>query len=76
MIHFMFLNYYLAFDFFHPRCMLNMYLFVVQNVSMVNTVLATIVANAFREFSEAIESGLTPKVVAQNALRDSWKVLL
>lgn len=43
---------------------------------MVNTVLAMIVANAFREFSEAIEAGTAPKVVAQAALRDSWKVQL
>ncbi len=46
---------------------------MIHNVSMVNTVLAMIVANAFREFSDAIESGIPPKVVAQSALRDSWK---
>jgi hypothetical protein len=41
---------------------------------MVNTVLNTIVAKAFREFSEAIEAGQAPKQVAQQALRDAWKV--
>jgi hypothetical protein len=43
-------------------------------VSLVNTVLATITANAFREFSEAIEAGETPKAVAQRALKESWNV--
>lgn len=46
-----------------------------QNVSMVNTVLASITAATFKEFSEAIEAGRTPKEVAQQALRDSWKVI-
>lgn len=47
---------------------------VSQNVSLVNTVLATITASAFREFSEAIEAGESPRSVAQRALKDSWKV--
>eukprot|EP01038_Epipyxis_sp_PR26KG_P006842 gene6842-9366_t len=46
-----------------------------QNVSLVNTVLATITANAFKQFSDAIEAGATPKEVAQKALSDSWKVI-
>lgn len=44
-----------------------------QNVSLVNTVLATIVANAFSEFADAIEAGQSPKSVAQKALQTSWK---
>ena len=43
-------------------------------MSLVNTVLATITASAFREFSEAIEAGESPRSVAQRALKDSWKV--
>jgi uncharacterized protein YeaC (DUF1315 family) len=43
-------------------------------VSLVNTVLATITADVFREFSEAIEAGQTPKAVAQSALKESWNV--
>jgi len=46
-----------------------------QNVSMVNTVLAAIVADSFREFSEAIEKGEKPHVVAQRALQESWNVI-
>eukprot|EP01032_Pedospumella_encystans_P017129 gene17129-19528_t len=46
-----------------------------QNVSLVNTVLATIVADTFREFSDAIEKGQMPKTVAQKALRESWKAI-
>jgi glutamine synthetase len=46
-----------------------------QNVSLVNTVLATITANAFKEVSDAIEKGATPKEVAQKALKDSWKII-
>lgn len=42
---------------------------------MVNTVLATITANTFKEFSDAIESGKTPKEVAQEALKDSFKAI-
>ena len=36
-----------------------------QNVSIVNTVLASITAKAFKEFADAIEKGATPKSVAQ-----------
>jgi len=46
-----------------------------QNVSLVNTVLATIVAKAFHEFANEIESGKTPKEVAQNALQQCWKTI-
>mmetsp|Transcript_88942 Transcript_88942/g.174049 ORF Transcript_88942/g.174049 Transcript_88942/m.174049 type:complete len:698 (-) Transcript_88942:95-2188(-) len=46
-----------------------------QNVSLVNTVLATITANSFRQFSDAIEAGESPKQVAQKALKDSWNVI-
>ena len=46
----------------------------VQNVSLVNTVLATIVGNSFKEFADAIEAGASPKAVASKALQDSWKV--
>lgn len=45
-----------------------------QNVSLVNTVLATITAKAFKDFADAIEAGATPKSVAQKALKSSWKV--
>jgi len=46
-----------------------------QNVSLVNTVLATITANSFKEFSDAIEQGKAPKAVAQDALLSSWKTI-
>eukprot|EP00600_Ochromonadales_sp_CCMP1393_P006390 CAMPEP_0174968086 /NCGR_PEP_ID=MMETSP0004_2-20121128/7934_1 /TAXON_ID=420556 /ORGANISM="Ochromonas sp., Strain CCMP1393" /LENGTH=678 /DNA_ID=CAMNT_0016217271 /DNA_START=128 /DNA_END=2164 /DNA_ORIENTATION=- len=46
-----------------------------QNVSLVNTVLATICANAFKEFADAIEGGKTPKQVASEALKASWKTI-
>jgi glutamine synthetase len=46
-----------------------------QNVSMVNTVLASITAASFKAFSDAIEAGQTPRQVAQAALKDSWKVI-
>ena len=36
-----------------------------QNVSIVNTVLASITANAFMDFADAIEKGASPKSVAQ-----------
>merc|ERR1712137_169969 len=44
-----------------------------QNVSMVNTVLATICASSFKEFADQIEAGASPKEVASQALQDSWK---
>jgi glutamine synthetase len=46
-----------------------------QNVSIVNTVLATITAKSFKDFSDAIEAGKSPKEVASQALKDSWKVI-
>lgn len=46
-----------------------------QNVSIVNTVLATITANAFKNFSDAIEGGASPKSVAADALNKHWKVI-
>jgi glutamine synthetase len=46
-----------------------------QNVSLVNTVLATITAQAFKEFSDAIEGGKTPREVASEALDKHWKVI-
>jgi len=46
-----------------------------QNVSLVNTVLATITANAFKQFADAIEAGQTPAAVAQAALKSSWKTI-
>ena len=46
-----------------------------QNVSMVNTVLASITAKAFKEFSDAIEKGAKPREVAAKALNANWKVI-
>merc|ERR1711871_1749479 len=46
-----------------------------QNVSIVNTVLATITAKSFKDFADAIESGKSPKEVAAQALKDSWKCI-
>jgi len=46
-----------------------------QNVSLVNTVLNSIVANAFKGFSDAIEGGMKPQDVAAKALNESWKVI-
>jgi glutamine synthetase len=47
-----------------------------QNVSLVNTVLATIVAKAFQEFSNEIEiNHKTPKEVAQEALKTCWNTI-
>jgi len=46
-----------------------------QNVSMVNTVLCTIWAEAFSQFSDAIEAGAKPTDVAAKALEDHWKVI-
>ncbi len=45
-----------------------------QNVSLVNTVLATITAAAFKEFADAIEKGQAPAAVARAALQSAWKV--
>jgi len=46
-----------------------------QNVSMVNTVLNTITAAAFKEFADAIEGGKAPQEVAAAALDEHWKVI-
>jgi glutamine synthetase len=46
-----------------------------QNVSMVNTVLATMCAKVFKEFSDLIEAGTPAKKVAQDALSKHWKVI-
>lgn len=46
-----------------------------QNVSMVNTVLNTITASAFKDFADAIEGGAAPREVAAKALNDHWKVI-
>jgi len=46
-----------------------------QNVSLVNTVLATITADAFKEFADAIEGGKAPREVATEALNKHWKVI-
>ena len=63
-----------AFSIFNDHILTSSSSFTPQNVSLVNTVLASIAADSFREFSEAIEAGRTPKEVAQQALRDAWKV--
>ena len=62
--------------FFTPPVCLNFQCCHLQNVSLVNTVLASITAKVFKEFADAIEAGATPKSVAQKALKDSWKVRL
>lgn len=46
-----------------------------QNVSLVNTVLQTVCAEAFKEFADAIEGGKKPSEVASAALKQHWKVL-
>jgi len=46
-----------------------------QNVSMVNTVLCTIIAEAFSNFSDAIEKGGKPSEVAAASLEENWKVI-
>jgi glutamine synthetase len=46
-----------------------------QNVSLVNTVLATITAKSFKNFSDQIENGVSPKEVAQESLKRSWNVI-
>lgn len=46
-----------------------------QNASLVNTVLGTILAKAFKEFADAIEKGAKPADVAAQALKDNWKVI-
>jgi glutamine synthetase len=46
-----------------------------QNVSMVNTVLATMAAEAFKDFSDQIEGGKKPEDVAKDALNKHWRVI-
>ena len=46
-----------------------------QNVSMVNTVLNTMVAEKFAEFADKIEAGADPSEVAREALKKHWKVI-
>jgi glutamine synthetase len=46
-----------------------------QNVSLVNTVLNTITAKAFKEFADAIEKGSKPVDVARGALNKAWRVV-
>merc|ERR1712048_1344686 len=46
-----------------------------QNVSMVNTVLNTIAAEKFGEFSDRIDSGENPSDIAIEALNKHWKVI-
>merc|ERR1712048_1390961 len=46
-----------------------------QNVSMVNTVLNTITAEKFGEFSDRIDSGEAPADIAREALKKHWKVI-
>jgi len=46
-----------------------------QNVSMVNTVLNTIVAEQFEEFANKVEAGADINDVAREALKDHWKVI-
>lgn len=45
------------------------------NVSMTNTVLNTITAEKFQQFSEKIEGGETAKVVTSAALNKAWRVI-
>jgi len=46
-----------------------------QNVSMINTVLCTILADSFAAFSDAIEAGQKPVDVAAAALDTHWKCI-
>eukprot|EP00961_Rhodomonas_salina_P026974 364822-Rhodomonas_salina.1 len=42
---------------------------------MVNTVLATICAETFQEFADAIEGGESAHDVAAKALNDHWRII-
>ena len=44
-----------------------------QNVSLVNTVLNTILADTFKEFADALEGGTSPQEVTRAALDNHWK---
>lgn len=46
-----------------------------QNVSMVNTVLNTIVAEKFAEFCDEADAGKDINQIARDALNDNWKVI-
>jgi glutamine synthetase len=46
-----------------------------QNVSMVNTVLATATAESFKLLADAIEAGASPQSVASDTLRDNWRCI-
>lgn len=46
-----------------------------QNVSMVNTVLNTIVAEKFAEFADAIDGGKDVDELARETLNENWKVI-
>lgn len=46
-----------------------------QNVSLVNTVLNTILADSFKEFADKLEAGETPHQVTRDALNKHWKVI-
>jgi len=46
-----------------------------QNVSMVNTVLNTIVAEKFAEFADAVEAGKDINDIARESLNENWKVI-
>jgi glutamine synthetase len=46
-----------------------------QNVSLVNTVLGTICAKSFKNFADQIEAGASPRTVAQNALKEHWRIV-
>jgi glutamine synthetase len=46
-----------------------------QNVSMVNTVLATIVAESFKEFADKIECGADPRILISESLKVNMNVV-
>ena len=46
-----------------------------QNVSMVNTVINTIVAEKFAEFADACDAGEDPHDIARKALNENWRVI-
>lgn len=46
-----------------------------QNVSLVNTVLNTIVADKFAQFADRIEKGESPAAIASEAMKKHWKVV-
>ena len=46
-----------------------------QNLSLINCVLGTITARIFKDFADQIENGKTAREVAQQALRESFKVI-